>query len=501
MKILSAKQIQEVDLATIKTEPITSIDLMERAANACADWIMKHYNINHKFYVFCGSGNNGGDGLAVARLMKLKLYNVNVFITSNIAYSDNVEQNFELWQKLSNNTISIKNEEDFPDLNNEKIIIIDALFGSGINRPIKGIAADLIQHINKSSNEIISIDMPSGLFVDNNATNLHNIIIKATHTLTLELPKLALILPENREFSGEMHIISIGLNKEAIEKQESDYEWITDEYFRNFFKKRNRFCHKGSFGHVKMVAGGKGKIGAAILASKASLRIGAGLVTTEIPRCGAEIIHSSFPEAMVITNGKKFIDGRIDLDNYQIGIGPGIGTSPETEKEVLRLITRTNEPLVIDADALNILAINKEYWDKIPLYSVLTPHPREWERWIGHWNNDFEKLERTKKFTQEYKVYVIIKGAYSVTVTPKGQFFFNSSGNPGMATAGSGDVLTGMITGLLAQGYTSGKASVMGNFLHGLAGDIAKEKLGERSLIASDIIDNIGNAYLKLINL
>lgn len=500
MKILTAQQLKEVDQVTTEVQSISSLELMEKASGACAEWIFKNYNNKHAFYVFCGPGNNGGDGLVIARILKSRLYNVTVFITSNIAYSDDFEQNFELWQRVSGKTISINNEDDFPDLSDEKIIIIDALFGSGINRPIKGIAADLIHYINAAKKEVISIDIPSGLYVDNNATNLHNAIIKSSHTLTLELPKLSLILPENKEFSGEMHIITIGLDKNAIEKQESKYEWITEEYFKDFLKKRNRFSHKGNFGHVKIVAGSKGKIGAAILASKASLRIGAGLVTAEIPSCGYDAMQSSIPEVMVVTNGKNFIKTRIDLNNHFIGVGPGLDTNEETKTEILRLITRTNDPLVIDADALNILAENKEYWDKIPIYSVLTPHPKEWSRWIGNWNNDFEKLERTLKFAKQYCLYIVIKGAYTVTITPKGNLFFNSSGNPGMATAGSGDVLTGIITGLLSQGYTSGKASVLGIYLHGLAGDIAEKEKGEFSLIASDIIENIGNAYETLMN-
>ena len=243
MKILSANQLKEVDKITTEIQNISSLELMERAAGACADWILKNYSNKKVFYVFCGPGNNGGDGLVIARILKSRLYSVTVFITSNIAYSDDFEQNFELWQRISGNTISINNESEFPNLNLENIIIIDALFGSGINRPIKGLAAELIHHINGAKKEVISIDIPSGLYVDNNATNLHNAIIKSSHTLTLEFPKLALILPENMDYSGEMHIIPIGLDKNAIEKQESKYEWITEEYFKDFLKKRNRFSH------------------------------------------------------------------------------------------------------------------------------------------------------------------------------------------------------------------------------------------------------------------
>lgn len=500
MKILSASQIKEVDKATMLSEPISSLDLMERAANACVDWIIRNYNTTKHFAVFCGSGNNGGDGLAIARILKQKHYIVTVYIVSNVAYSDNVEVNFEYWQNIGGNTISLKSDDDFPNLSQTNLVIIDCLFGSGLNRQVKGLAAQLIEHINKCNKEVISIDIPSGMFVDNNATNLHSTIITATHTLSLELPKLALLLPENSEKSGEMHIIPIGLNKATILKQESPYEWITYNYFKDFIKKRKRFSHKGTFGHVKIIAGSEGKIGAAILATKASLKIGAGLATAEVPKCGYTALQSSIPEAMVVINGKKHLTSRIDLNDHFIGVGPGIGTKDETQVEILRLISRTNEPIVIDADALNILANNKDYWDRIPIYSVLTPHPREWSRWIGNWNNDFEKLERTLKFAKEYCLYVVIKGAYTVTITPKGNFFFNSSGNAGMATAGSGDVLTGIITGLLAQGYTSGKASVLGVYLHGLAGDLAKEEKGEQSLIATDIIENLGKAYIKLMN-
>lgn len=499
MKILSANQIKEVDQATLLVESITAIELMERTANACVDWIIHHYNTTKHFIIFCGSGNNGGDGLAIARILKQKHYTVTVYIVANVAYSDNVEINFERWQNFGGKTISLKTDDDFPNLSQSNLIVIDCLFGSGLNRQVKGLPAQLIEHINKSNKEVIAIDIPSGMFVDNNATNLHSTIITATHTLSLELPKLALLLPENKDKSGEMHIIPIGLNKEAILKQESPYEWITLSYCKDFIKKRKRFSHKGTYGHVKIIAGSKGKIGAAVLATKASLRIGAGLVTVEIPNCGYTTLQTAIPEAMVVVNGKKHISERIDLNNHCIGVGPGIGTEDKTKTEILRLISRTNEPLVIDADALNILAENKEYWDRIPIYSILTPHPKEWTRWIGNWNNDYEKLERTLKFAKQYCLYVVIKGAYTVTITPKGNLFFNNSGNPGMATAGSGDVLTGILTGLLAQGYTSGKASVLGVYLHGLAGDFAKEEKGEFSLIASDCIENLGKAYTKIL--
>ncbi len=498
MKILSAQQIKEVDEATMQLEPISSIELMERAASACADWIIHHYNTTKHFAIFCGSGNNGGDGLAIARILKQKHYNVTVFILSNSVYSDNVESNFELWQKINGNTVSIKSEEDFPNLKDESLVVIDCLLGSGLNRNIKGLAAKLIQNINKVQKEVIAIDIPSGMYVDNNATNLHSTIITATHTLSLELPKLALILPENREKSGQMHIIPIGLNKEAIEKQESKYEWITEEYFKDFLKKRNRFSHKGNFGHVKIVAGSKGKIGAAVLTSKASIRSGAGLVTAEIPDCGYIVLQTAIPEVMVKINGDSKIDGRIDLDDHTFGIGPGLGTDKETTKEIIRLINRNTEPMVIDADGLNILSEHKEEWDKIPINSILTPHPKELSRLIGKWNNDFEKLERTANLAKKYGLYVVIKGAYTVTVSPQGKFYFNSSGNPGLATAGSGDVLTGIITGLLAQGYSSLESCIFGIYLHGLAGNIASQEKGEACMIASDIIDNLGKAYLSL---
>lgn len=500
MKILSAQQIKEVDNATIVNQSISSIDLMEKAATACADWIMHKYTTQNQFAIFCGSGNNGGDGLAIARILKQKHYIVSVYIVSNVAYSDNVEINFERWQNSNGKTISLYSEEDFPDLQNDKLIIIDCLIGSGLNKKIRGLISSLIKHINLANKEVVAIDIPSGMYVDNNATNLHNDIITATHTLSLELPKLALLLPENKEKSGQMHIIPIGLDKKSILNQESPYEWITKDYFSHILKKRNRFSHKGTFGHVKIVAGSKGKIGAAILASKASLRIGAGLVTAEIPNCGNTSLQTAVPEVMVKTNGEDFIDERIDLDENYFGIGPGLGLNDKTSAEIFRLIHRNTEPMVIDADALNILSNNKNEWDKIPMNSILTPHPKELARWIGNWNNDFEKLERTAKLAREFSLFIIIKGAYTVTISPKGQYYFNSSGNPGLATAGSGDVLTGIITGLLAQGYSSLESCLLGVYLHGLSGDIATENSSEESLIASDIIENLGKAYLQLKN-
>lgn len=498
MKILSASQLREVDKLTIENEPISSIELMERASSACSDWVTHNFTTMTNFAVFCGSGNNGGDGLAIARILKQKHYTVTVYILSNSVYSDNVESNFELWQRINGNTISIKSEEDFPNLKDENLVVIDCLFGSGLNRNIKGLAANLIQHINKFQKEVIAIDIPSGMYVDNNATNLHSTIITATHTLSLELPKLALILPENREKSGQMHIIPIGLDKNAILKQDSHYEWITKDYFKNFIKKRKRFSHKRTFGHVKIVAGSRGKIGAAVLASKASIRSGAGLVTAEVPECGYTVLQTAIPEVMVKINGDSKIDSRIDLDDHTFGIGPGLGTDKETSKEIIRLINRNTEPMVIDADGLNILSEHKEEWDKIPMNSILTPHPKELSRLIGKWNNDFEKLERTANLAKKYGLYVVIKGAYTVTVSPNGNFYFNSSGNPGLATAGSGDVLTGIITGVLAQGYSSLESCIFGVYLHGLTGNMASQEKGEACMIASDIIENLGKAYLSL---
>ena len=498
MKILTAQQLKRVDQITLEKENITSIELMERAANTCAEWIIKHYKTHHNFYIFCGSGNNGGDGLAIARILKLKHYIVSVFIVSNAAYSDEFEENFERWQKTGAPTKSLHSDDDFPDLSNKNIVIIDALFGIGLNREVKGLTATLINTLNHADNDIISIDIPSGLHADNNATNLHAPIIRATHTLTFELPKIALLLPENQEFSGSLNLLSIGLNQNAIAQQESNYEWVTATYFQNRIQKRNKFSHKGTFGHVKIVAGSLGKIGAAILSSKAALRTGAGLVTAEIPYCGYTAMQTANPEVMVIPNGEKHLDKRIDLNDYHIAIGPGIGINEDTEKETIRLISRTTEPLVIDADALNILAEHKEDWDKIPRFSILTPHPKELSRWIGHWKNDFEKLELTANLAEELGIYIIIKGAYTTTVTPKRNFFFNSSGNPGMATAGSGDVLTGILIALLAQGYSSEISCLLGTYLHGCAGDLVALEKGEPAVIASDIIENLGKAYLQL---
>ncbi len=325
-------------------------------------------------------------------------------------------------------------------------------------------------------------------------------IIRADYTLSFQIPKLAFLLPENDQFVGHWEILDIGLSAEYINKTTTDYFYMEKRDIKPMLKSRRKFAHKGSFGHALLIAGGYGKMGAAILASKACLRSGVGLLHSHVPKAAIQIMQTATPETMLsIDRYENYFSEIPDLSPFNaIGIGPGLGMEHQSQMALKLLIQEFQHPIVFDADALNILAENKTWLSFIPKESILTPHPKEFERLAGKWSNDFEKLQMLKDFSFKHGVYIILKGANTVTCFPDGRHFFNSNGNPGMATAGSGDVLTGLITGLLAQGYSPGIAAVIGVYLHGLAGDIAAKKLGFEAMLAGDIIDNIGRAFKKL---
>lgn len=501
MKILSAEQIRKADKFTIENEPIASIDLMERAAMKCFNWIKNHFDNSCRFNIICGTGNNGGDGLAIARMLNESGYKVTTYI---IRANENSSEDFKINEKrltnLENATYHtvFSTKELSPFDKNE--IIIDALFGTGLNKPVTGLAAETIKLINKSESQIISIDMPSGLFADEATVIQDNQIIKSTFTLTFQLNKLAFLFPENSVFFGEVIILPIGLNENFINNCESNYELIEEKNIQRILKKRKLFSHKGNYGHAAIIAGSYGKMGAAVLASQACLRTGAGLLTAIIPECGYEILQTKIPEAMVVCDeNEKIITSDFTTDTYSaIGIGPGLGTSEKTAVALKKIIQNFKNPLVIDADAINILAENKTWLDFIPPLSIITPHQKEFERLTKKCVNDFERNKLQIEFAKRYNVYLILKGKYSAIACPDGKCYFNTTGNAGMAKGGSGDTLTGILTGLLAQGYSPKETCLAGVYLHGLAADIAVKETGEYSLLASDIIDSIGKAIIKL---
>ena len=501
MKILPIQEVRNADAYTIANEPIKSIELMERAATQIYKWIKKRVGKKHTVRVFVGLGNNGGDGLVVARLLANKGYDVEVNV---VRYSDKTSEDFQTNFKRLNECSEIKINElkekkDLPKLNDDDLLV-DAIFGSGLARPIKDFLAEVITHLNDSPAHTIALDVPSGLFSDNTSINSGDAIVHADYTLSFQFPKLAFLFPENDAFVGDWHLLDIGLHHGFINKVACRNFFMEKRDIVPMLKKRVRYAHKGTFGHALLIAGCYGKMGAAVLASRACLRSGVGLLHTHIPKSGYEIMQTATPESMLsIDRYDNYFSEVPDLGLFTaIGIGPGLGKEKQSQMALKLLIQEYSNPIVFDADALNILAENKTWLSFLPKGSILTPHPKEFERLAGKWNNDFERLQKQKDFAIKYSVYLVLKGAHTSICFPDGNCYFNSTGNPGMATAGSGDVLTGLITGLLAQGYSPGQAAVLGVYLHGLSGDIAAKKYGMEAVLAGDIIEDIGKAYGKL---
>jgi NAD(P)H-hydrate epimerase len=489
MKIFSAEEIRLWDQYTMQHEPVTSIDLMERAATSCVGWLETNGYSENPFVVFCGKGNNGGDGLAIARLLAVRKCPVRIFILE-FGHKGTTDFQINLARLHEHPEVDIRfiqTEKNFHEFN-EGEIIIDALYGSGLNRGLEGVTAKLVEHINNSGCEIISVDIPSGLFVDKSSRG--NTIIKANHTLSFQCYKPAFLVAENAEYIGEVHILVIGLHPDFYKSTFTLYELIDDSIIHPIYKPRNRFAHKGNFGHALLIAGSYGKIGAAVLSAKACMRSGVGLLSCHIPKCGYEILQTAIPEAMVMTDFNSSFNTKVedDLSKYEaIGIGPGIGTASETKILLKGIFKSYTHPVVIDADALNIMSTQNDLLKLIPAGSILTPHPKEFERLFGPTSNDFERIQLALQKAKELNVVIVLKGHHSL-ITANNKGFFNSTGNAGMATAGSGDVLTGILTGLLAQGYSSEHAAILGVYLHGLAGDIASEKSSMEAMLARDII-------------
>lgn len=501
MKIFISPQIREIDSSTIEYEPIASIDLMERASAQLFRWITERFGRSKQIIVFAGPGNNGGDGLALARMLAEREYSVAVYyikLTDKI--SPDCELNLKRLENVKNAAINILTGTDqFPVISSGNIIV-DAIFGSGLARPAEGLAAEIIKLINLSDSVKISVDIPSGLFCEDNTNNTYASVIKADFTLSFQFPKLSFMFAENSKYLGEWVVLPIGLDPAAIRETVTPYYFLEKGDILPLLKERHKFDHKGTFGHGLLISGSLGKMGAAVLCAGAALRTGIGLVTCHIPSCGTVIMQSSLPEAMIrIDKSEKHISEINNTGAFNaIAIGPGIGTEPETQSALRNLLTECNKPLLLDADALNILSQNKDWFSKLPGGTVLTPHLKEFERLTGKASNGFTRLKMQVEFAKDHNCVVVLKGAHTSVASPDGNVFFNSTGNPGMATGGSGDALTGIILSLLAQGYTPVNAAILGVYLHGLAGDIAAGESCFESIIASDIINCIGKAFNKI---
>jgi hydroxyethylthiazole kinase-like uncharacterized protein yjeF len=503
MKIFPTSVIAEIDKYTIEHEPISHIDLMERASVAVFRFIVEKTNFTGKVMVFCGPGNNGGDGLAVARLLSgiPERFFVKVFVFNfGKEFSVAAKINLDRLHEMDNVAVELPELiESLPRITSNTLVI-DALFGSGLKRPLSGFAAKVVEHINLSKSAVISIDIPSGLMGEDNRQNVPEHIVHANKTLTFQFPKISFLLPENNTYLGDWKVLDIGLHSKALEIIPSGFNYIDKNEIAGRVQTREKFSHKGNFGHALLISGSYGKMGAAVLASKACLRSGAGLVTVHAPRGTYEIIQTVVPEVMCSIDYSDCMITKVDnLKNYSaIGIGPAIGLNVNTQKGFNKLLNEISVPLVVDADAINILGLNPDWLKKLPEGTILTPHPKEFSRIAGESETGYDRIEKAKQIAEDLKIFIVVKGAHTAIVCSDGDVWFNSTGNAGMATAGSGDVLTGIILGLLAQGYASKDAALIGVYVHGLAGDFAKNDAGEISLIASDIICNLGKAFLSI---
>jgi hydroxyethylthiazole kinase-like uncharacterized protein yjeF len=495
MKIYTAAQIREADAYTIDHTPISSLALMEKAALACTDWLAEQHIVKYPVAVFCGMGNNGGDGLAITRQLRNMGCNAHAYIVRHSdKASEDHQANYKSLQRYY--AESIHELTHFPALA-PGTIIIDALLGTGLSRPVEGLVADVITKINATQLSVIAIDMPSGLLAD----GLHYTAIKADHTLSFEYPKLAFLLPENAVNIGEVHILPIGLHPDY--KPETRFNITDGAMMKEIYRPRKPFSHKGTFGHALLIAGSYGKMGAAILSAKSCLQTGVGLLTCHIPKCGYDIMQISVPAAMCVTDEQfdhsSAFPTEEEAKKYKtIGIGPGLGTADGSSWALDQLLDHYRQPMVIDADALNLLSKSDAMFEKVPQGSILTPHPKEFERLFGPSDNDIERLELLSEMAVSNKLCILLKGRYTAMASPDGSVFFNATGNPGMATGGSGDVLTGILTSLLAQGYSSKEAMLLGVYIHGLAGDFAAAALSQEAMTAEDIPAYLGHTFLSL---
>ena len=494
MKILDSHQMRALDEYTIRHEPIASIDLMERASACFVDRFKAYYPVTQQICVLAGPGNNGGDALAVARMLIDAGYRVSCYLVNpHSKLSPDCETNRQRLKDLSGLSLhEIRDDLSVVTIHKEDLVV-DGLFGTGLNKPLGGLFAELVQYLNSSEAEVVSIDLPSGLFSEDNSSNTYETVVKASRTFTFQLPKLSFLLPDSGVYAGEWEVVDIGLSAEGVALADTPYYYTQEKDILPCLPKRSRFAYKNQFGHALLIAGSRGKAGAAVLNSKACLRSGVGLATAYVPAMVEPVVQTAVPEAMTLADPHpKRITACPDLAAYAaVAIGSGLGTHDDTAKALTEILSKCDKPVVLDADALNIISAHDEIRNHIPVGSILTPHVGEFERLAGKCRSSFERLQRAKQLASSWQCVVVLKGAHTAVCTPDGQTWLNSTGNPGMATAGSGDVLTGIIAGLLAQGLSPFNAARVGVFLHGQAGDKALAKRSQESLIAGDVLEEL----------
>ena len=502
MKIFSSTQIHELDKYTIDHEPIKSIDLMERAASRIVAEIRHLCTAYNTIVVFAGPGNNGGDALAVARILASEGLKVKAWLfntTGRLSADCKTNRDRLTGMKELDSFTMVIDEFDPPTLD-ASTLVIDGLFGVGLNKPLTGGYASLVKYINASPSKVVSIDMPSGLMSESNEYNVRSNIIRADVTVTIQQPKLSFLFAENQQFIGELKVVDINISKEGMAQVDAHVTILEEDDVRCRMRQRDDFAHKGTMGHALIIAGSRGMAGAAMLATKACLRSGVGKVTVHTPAANIIPLQIGVPEAILdIDPDNCFFTEAVSTDRFQaMGIGPGLGNNENSAITMIGQLRRAQCPIVIDADAINILATHKAWMQQLPAGCILTPHIGEFERLEGASSDSYDRLSKAIILADRQQAYIVLKGHNTAIVTPGGRIMFCPTGNSGMATAGSGDVLTGIITGLLGRGYSEQEACILGVYLHGLAGDIAVRELGKESLIASDIIDYLPKAFKLL---
>lgn len=489
--VLNPEQIRAADAYTIRQEPIASIELMERASEAFTQRFLELYPAPGPVMIICGTGNNGGDGLAVARLLKQQGHATHVWIAGD---PEQGSTDFKVnWSRFRENGQYqlLQPQSPLPDTSSYSICI-DALLGSGLSRPLEGWLAQLIEELNEAAIVRVALDMPSGLFADKRQP-ANTISYRADTTISFEVAKEAFFYPESDPFVGDWHLVDIGLQLDFLPA-----DVITRaEVVGLQLPSRGKHSHKGQHGHALMLVGSHGKIGAGVLSARAGLRAGLGLLTVATPACGYNAMQVAVPEAMVITDTADEILTQVpdQAERYScLGIGPGIGQHKLTAQMLQHLLESYGGKLVLDADALNILAHHRHLLGLLAGRAILSPHPGEFKRLVGDFRDSFESIKYLADFAHTFDVTILLKGAYTVVASPDGQLTYNSTGNPGMGTAGSGDVLTGIITALSCKTDDLPLATRAAVYLHGLAGDLAMSAYGQESMIASDIIKLLPNA-------
>lgn len=499
MKFFSTSQIRDLDRFTIDNEPVSSFDLMERAADALYWKYTGLFSYRDPVLVLAGPGNNGGDALALARKLLFAGYEVSVCLMHTGDLSADCNENRILLAESFPDSFIEYTDRFVAPVISKKHIVVDGLFGSGLNRRLTGIYAAAVEWINSCQVRVVAIDIPSGLYGEDEGKDTKH-VVKANYTFTLQFPKVAFFWEENEIFVGKWEVVGIGIHPQAIEATPTNFYYLTKNDIRQLLKTRARFSHKGTYGHVLLVAGSKGMAGSSVLAARACLRSGVGLITVHGPESNRMIVQSAIPEAIFSSDLQDDAVSLVpDTEKYDVlAIGPGTGVSENTAKCLEKILDSTQHPVILDADALNIIGKNKELLNKLPANSVLTPHPREFERIFGPTTSSYERMVLAKQSAQYFNIYIVLKDAYTLIATPDGKLIFNTTGHPGMATAGSGDVLTGIIAALVAQGYSPEDAALTGVFLHGKAAELALKKESEESMISGDIIRFLGSAFKLL---